>query len=210
LIALFILPPYNICKVNKKVIIGIIVLAVFLIGGYMVFAKKNPSSPTASPVATEQPQAPTSLRDLIAQGISQSCTYSTDKSNGMIYLAGGKIRGDFNVGTSVSHMIIMDSTNYLWTEGSKTGIKMAFDQNATPAPVTSNTPTNSFDANALNNYKCSPWVADNTMFTLPAGVSFMAVANPVSSGASNSSLCAKCDALSGDNKTQCMAALNCK
>jgi hypothetical protein len=162
---------------------------------------------------------------LIAQGISESCTYSTDKSNGTLYLTSGKIRGDFNVTitdannqtkTTVSHMIIMNNTNYLWTEGVKTGIKMAFDQNATPAPVTSNTPTNSFDANALNNYKCSPWVADPTMFVLPAGVNFMSFSTPApaasgaSSSSSNSSQCSYCNSLSGNSKTQCLAALNCQ
>lgn len=206
-------------KVNKKVIIAVVVVILLAVAGYLVFAKKNSSSSTTPPAATEQPQTASSLRDLIAQGISQSCTYSTDKSHGMIYLADGKIRGDFNVTsvgsngqtqTSVSHMIIMENTNYLWTEGMKTGVKMAFDQNATPAPVTSNTPTNSFDANALNNYKCSPWVADESMFTLPAGVSFMTIASPVTSAGGNSSLCSKCDSLSGNNKIQCMAALNCK
>jgi hypothetical protein len=207
--------------VNKKLIIGGLILIVLILVGYFLLGKK-PASPSTSPSATGQPQAASSLRDLIAQGTNQSCTYSTDNSHGMIYLADGKIRGDFNVTTtnannqtqtSVSHMIIMNNTNYLWTEGTKTGIKMAFDQNATPAPVTSNTPTNSFDANALNNYKCSPWVADATMFTLPAEISFMTVNNPnitAPSGSSNSSLCSKCDTLSGDSKTQCLAALNCK
>jgi hypothetical protein len=206
---------------NKKVIIGAVILIVLILGGYFLLGRK-PASPSTSPTGTGQPQAATSLRDLIAKGISQSCTYSTNNSYGTLDLADGKIRGDFNVTTTdannqtktlVSHMIIMDNTNYLWTEGTKTGIKMAFDQNATPAPVTSNTPTNSFDANALNNYKCSPWVADATMFTLPAGISFMTVNNPnitAPSGSSNSSLCSKCDTLSGDSKTQCLAALNCK
>jgi hypothetical protein len=122
---------------------------------------------------------------------------------------------DANGQTSVSHMIIMDNTNYLWTEGGSTGIKMAFDQNATPAPVTSNTATNSFDANALNNYKCSPWIVDSSKFVLPAGVTFRAFSMPATSASSvpttgsNSSNCSYCDSLTGDSKAQCLTALKC-
>jgi len=213
---------------NKKVVIAIVVVIILLLGGYFLM-KKGPASPSAvAPVPTqEQATSPSSLRDLIAKGVSQSCTYSTDNSQGTIYLGDGKIRGDFNVTTvddsgqsqtTSSHMIIMDNTNYLWTEASTTGIKMSFDQNATPAPVTSNTPTNSFDANALNNYKCSAWTVDPSLFTLPTGVNFRtfnlpspaAVGSSAPSTGSNSSNCSYCDALSGDNKTQCLSALNCK
>lgn len=196
------------------------------VGAFFIFGRKSSAPATSSPTSGEQPSSMSTLRDLIAKGISQSCTYSTDRSYGTLYLSGGKIRGDFNVTvtgannqtqTSVSHMIIMDSTNYLWTEGVKTGIKMSFDQNATPAPVTSNTPTNSFDANALNNYKCSPWVADESMFVLPAGVTFRTfnLPSPAASSAAapaggSASQCSYCTSLTGNSKAQCLAALNCK
>jgi Tfp pilus assembly protein PilX len=218
---------------NKKIVTVIVVLLVLAIGAYGVYRVVKHFKRTSSPTSETEVQpsgsaeTPSSLRDLIAKGISQSCTYSTDKSQGMIYLGDGKIRGDFNVTTvdadgqsqtTSSHMIIMNNTNYLWTEASSTGIKMSFDQNATPAPITSNTPTNSFDANALNNYKCSPWVIDQSLFTLPAGVNFRSFNLPspaaVGSGApstgTNSSQCSYCDSLSGDSKAQCLSALNCK
>ena len=205
---------------NKKVIIVVAVLILLLVGGYFFMARR-PALVVTPGNTQEQATTPSSLRDLIAKGTSQSCTYSTDKSQGTIYLSGGKIRGDFNITageangqTTISHMIIMNNTNYLWTEGGKTGIKMSFDQNATPAPVTANTPTNTFDANALNNYKCSAWVADESLFTLPAGVQFMTFAAPAAgaspSTGSNSSQCSYCDSLTGDSKTQCLTALNCK
>lgn len=206
---------------NKKVIIIAAFLILLLIGGYFLMKKGPASISTPAVTATqEQPTAASSLRDLIAKGISQSCTYSTDNSQGTIYMSGGKIRGDFNITdtqtpgkTIASHMIIMNNTNYLWTEGSKNGIKMSFDQNATPAPVTANTPTNTFDANALNNYKCSAWVADDSLFVLPTGVQFMTFAAPVPGASpatgSASSQCSYCDNLTGDNKTQCLAALKC-
>lgn len=213
---------------NKKVVVVVVAVIVLLIAGFF-FMKRGPASPGSSSTTLTQEQAnsPTSLRDLIAKGISQSCTYSTDKSQGMLYLGDGKIRGDFNVTTvdangqsqtTSSHMIIMDNTNYLWTEASATGIKMSFDQSATPAPVSSNTPTNSFDANALNNYKCSAWTVDSSLFVLPTGVNFRAfnLPSPAAAGSSapttgsNSSNCSYCDSLTGDSKTQCLTALNCK
>jgi hypothetical protein len=204
---------------NKKVAAIITAVLVIAVGAYGIYRvvkhfKRLSGTPVAQTATTE---SPTSLRDLIAKGISQSCTYSTDKSTGTIYLSGGKIRGDFNMTiddkVSASHMIIMDNTNYLWTEGSKTGIKMAFDQTATPAPVTSNTPTNTFDANALNNYKCSAWISDSAMFTLPTGITFSSFnlpsATTKTSGGTAPSQCSYCDSLTGDSKTQCLTALKC-
>jgi type IV secretory pathway VirB2 component (pilin) len=207
---------YTIFKVNKKIVIGIIVLLLLAAAGYLVFAKK-PASSTTSPAQTAVAPALQSFRDLLAKGISQSCKYSTQNSTGTIYMSGGKERGDFTLvstqtgGTpSTAHMIIMDNTNYLWTDGMKTGVKMAFDPNATPAP--SATPATGFDANTKLNYQCSAWVVDSTLFTLPTGISFMAIANPKAapSAGSNSSLCSKCDTLTGNSKAQCLAALNCQ
>jgi hypothetical protein len=137
-----------------------------------------------------------------------------------MYIAGGKVRGDF--GTSIngveskSHMIVDSNTSYLWTDGSKTGIKMAFDPNA--KPVATPGATGSFDASANMNYKCSAWVTDTSKFTLPTDVTFSSFAVPSTSpaktngttGSSNSSQCSYCESLTGDSKTQCMSALNCK
>jgi len=218
---------------NKKVL-AVIAILIIIVGGYGAYRVYKHFKRLASPASVVQTQTVTtsetatqSLRDLIAQGVSQSCNYSTDKSQGTLYLSDGKIRGDFNVttvgsdgttATTVSHMVIMDGTNYLWTDAMKTGIKVAFDQNATPAPATAPTPSSNFDANAKLNFKCSAWVADPSLFTLPTDVKFMslgsAVTAPVGSNApaagSNSSNCSYCDALSGDSKTKCLTALNCK
>jgi hypothetical protein len=217
---------------NKKIVTIVVVLLVLAVGAYGAYRVvkhfKRPASPapvtqTENPVTTET--AAQSLRDLIAQGVSQSCTYSTDKSQGTLYLSDGKIRGNFNmtiVGSDnqttriTSHMIIMDSTNYLWTDAAKTGIKMVFDQNATPAPAAAPTPSSDFDANAKLNFKCSSWIADPSLFVLPTDVKFMSLGSAVTvpagsspAAGSNSSNCSYCDSLSGDSKIQCLTALKC-
>jgi len=213
--------------VNKKILIAIVAILVIAVGGYGIYrVVKHFNRVASTPAVQTQTAANTptqSLRDLIAQGVSQSCTYSTENSHGMIYLGGGKIRGDFvvpgvqqNGQPTNAHMIIMNNMNYLWTDGIKTGMKVAFDENATPNPQA--TPNTNFDANAKLNFKCSPWVVDATMFTLPTGISFMTVSapaaptsgSPASSSGSSTSACSYCNALSGDKKTQCLTALNCQ
>jgi hypothetical protein len=211
---------------NKKVLIIIVVILLLVAGGwYFMSGKKSVSPSTQNPTGTEAPSAATSLRNLIAKGVSQSCTFSADKSKGTIYMTGGKIRGDFEITdaelngkTMTSHMIILDNTNYMWTEGSKTGIKMNFDASATPVPTSGTSTANSFSANTDLNYKCSAWIVDTGKFTLPTDVTFAAFAMPsqgikapnaTGSTTSSSSQCAYCDSLTGSDKTQCLTALKC-
>lgn len=178
----------------------------------------------ASPVSdyvTNNQEAETTdnLKDLISKGVAQSCTFDSGSSNGSVYISGGKVRGDFDVvagGQTVkSHMLVMDSTSYIWTDGQKTGFKMTFDPNAdtTNKKDTSAYTKQGFDPNADNNYKCSTWVTDNTKFTLPSDVTFSSFDIPKGTGSttsgSSASQCAYCNALSGDDKTQCLTALKC-
>ena len=215
---------------NKKVlaVIGVLVLLIGFYGAYRVYAHFKrlsvaPSGQTQTTGTVTTAGAAGSLRDLIAKGVPQSCTFSTDRSQGTVYVDKGKVRGDLNTtvdGQSVkSHMIVMNNTNYIWSDDRKTGIKMSFDPNATPA-ATSGTPSTStsgtFDASVNMNYKCSAWVVDASQFTLPADVNFSTFAVPSQSsqaspaGGSASSQCSYCDSLTGDSKAQCLAALKCK
>jgi len=127
---------------NKKVlaIVGVLILIVGVYGAYRVYKhfKRLAATPaTQTTSTTTQPEtALSSLKDLISKGIAQSCTYSTDKSQGTIYMSGGKMRGDIDamVGSvsTKSHIIIMDNFSYLWTDGRSAGFKMSYDPNATP------------------------------------------------------------------------------
>lgn len=214
---------------NKKTLVTIGILVLIVVGAYGAyrvykhFARLSATPSVQTATGTSQPSALTSLKDLITKGVAQSCTYTTDKSDGMIYMSGGKVRGDINTMlgsvTTKAHMIIMNNNFYIWTDGMSTGFKMAYDMNATPVPgatpSTVQSIQQSFDANTNMNYKCSTWVADEGKFTLPGGVTFASFKAPSqvapSQGTSgSSSQCSYCDSLSGDSKTQCLTALKCK
>jgi len=172
----------------------------------------------------QQTTASTSLKDLIAKNLAETCTYSNDAGSGTVYVNSGKVRGDFEVNVSgqiqKSHMIIDGNTSYVWMEGENTGYKMTFDPNQvqpTTAEVTS-APQESFSADRVMNYDCKPWVVDSSLFTLPSDIKFteftvptgmMQVSGASPSAGSNSSQCAYCDSLTGDSKTQCLTALHC-
>jgi hypothetical protein len=197
---------------KKKVVVILVVVALAVLAYFFLIAKRPVVAPTVNPSgnAEEQSNTPTSLKDLLSKGIAQSCTFNSEGSTGTIYMSGGKVRGDFDATvegqTMKSHMIVDNNTSYIWSDGSKTGIKMSFDPNATTSPATTDTQSGSFDASTQMNYKCGAWIPDASLFALPAGVAFTSFNAPTSG---ESSQCSYCDSLTGDSKSQCLTALKC-
>jgi len=206
---------------NKKLIVTIVVLLLLGVGGFAAAKNfKGSSSTSTSTESSTQPTSANSLKALLALGSAQTCTFDNAGSTGTMYISGGKVRGDFdsttNGKTLKTHMLVDGTTSYIWMDGEKTGYKMSFDASAgagTPGTTTAQT-SGAFDANADMNYKCGPWVADASVFVLPTTVTFTSFAiptmNPSSGNGSSSSQCSYCDNLTGDAKTQCKSALNCK
>ncbi len=170
--------------------------------------------------SSSSPSTATSLKDLLTKGSAQTCTFTTEKSKGTVYIDGKKMRQDFEVvvddKTMKSHVIVIDNTFYSWEEGGKTGIKMAFDPNATSPPAAGDPnagPNGSFDTETNMDYKCSPGVVSSNIFSLPNDITFNSFDIPSedipSDSSSSSSQCAYCNNLTGDDKTQCLTALKC-
>jgi hypothetical protein len=200
---------------NKKVLMIAVVILLLLAGGWYYMSSKKTVSPLSQGTGSgEQQSAVTNLRDLIGKGIAQTCTFTSNESKGTVYMNGGKVREDFEITLDKevmkSHLIVTDNTMYNWSDGQKTGIKMAFDPKATPVAVESPSAGSSgkFDANTNMDYKCSVWLPDSGKFTVPTDVTFTSFAVP--SQGSSSSQCSYCDVLTGDDKTQCLKAMNCK
>jgi len=204
---------------KNAVIVAIVVLLALLVGGYLLLKAKGTNKVSGNPTTT-QDSSPKSLRDLLMSGVAEKCTFS----EGVTYIASGKVRGDFSMTTdgktTNSHMIVDGKTSYIWTDGSTTGFKTTIPDEtaATPTSQTTNTTVNSsassFDQKA--DYKCEAWSVDQTLFTLPAGVTFkdmnvlipsMAPTTQTTSG--SNSQCSYCNNLTGDSKVQCLAALKC-
>lgn len=181
---------------------------------------------------------PKSLSDFLSMTGTLKCTFSnsTNNSSGTVYVSNGKMRGDFqstNNGTAQqSHMVNDGTFVYFWVDG-QNGTKMSLSAIKNEEAQVSGTPSNNsqpqggMDMHQKSIYSCSPWVANSSVFTPPASVTFtdysamMQKAQPGSSlpqgsAASNSmhgttAECAECNqAPAGAARNQCLSALHCQ
>jgi hypothetical protein len=193
---------------NKKIILVIVAVIVLGLGGFLVYSK------VLKPAGITPENSSTSLKALITKGIPQTCTYDIGGTSGTIYVSGQKMRGDFEAKdeekTVKSHMIVDGDTSYMWTEGQPTGYKIVAEKEEGTTSEAGTSQTGPIDVNQDYNYICKPWVVNNSVFNLPAGINFMnfgEMSNP--SGGSMPAQCSVCNSLTGDEKTQCLVSLNC-
>jgi hypothetical protein len=208
---------------NTKAIIGLIVIIIIGVGAYMVWGKGGGGYGPVSTVPVGGGSQ--SLQQLVAAGSPVTCTFSTTTASGnesgTIYIANGMVAGDFAVtdskaGVINAHMIMRDQTNYTWTSASNQGFKSTVSTSGTSGQ------NQGVDYSAQMNYSCQAWTADSSKFNLPATISFTATSAytppPQGAGATGaagagtqgtSQQCAACNQLSGAQKAQCLAALQC-
>ncbi len=213
---------------NKALVYGVVVVAVVVLGlgAWMVVGKSGTPKVGSSTTQTQN----TTLKNLLAMGGSNKCTFSSStqnsQSDGVVYIANGQMRGDFTSTaagkTTQSHMIVKDATSYVWSDAApQQGFKMSFDAMATQSDAN---PQASVDPNAQVAYSCSSWSADANMFVLPTNVTFqdMSALIPKDTSGANgtvqtgtsaqgvSAQCGACDrAPDAATKAQCRAALHC-
>lgn len=166
---------------NKTILI--IVAAVIVVGGaaWYLMGRSGQNTPAsdqnsaARESATGKATGKMSLKSLLGSGTSQQCTFSDTAggttSSGTVYIAGGKMRGDFTSTasgrTTNGHMIVMNDTSYIWTDGTTQGFKTS-----TNASASSQT-GQSIDVNKEGDYSCSAWSTNASEFTLPQNVTFV-------------------------------------
>lgn len=160
---------------NWKIIVGIVVV-VLVVGG-IIFSLGG-SSPSDTGGSTENK---TSLKNLLAMSGSQKCAVSSKNENaessGNVYVTNGMMRGDFTSmaagQTMASHMIVKSNTSYVWTDGMAQGFMMTFGD----APTSNEgTPEQAVDVNQEYSYDCDDWTPDQSIFELPANVTFTDIA----------------------------------
>ncbi|MEK7559516.1 MAG: hypothetical protein AAB521_04380 [Patescibacteria group bacterium] len=214
---------------NKNVIIAIVALVLIVLGSGAYIMSKNSAKAPSSQTSPNQSSSgdsisPKSMKDLLTAGQSQKCTF-TDKiaeadSQGTVYVANGKMRGDFDSQVSgesyIMHMIVKDNQSYTWTEGQTTGFMMEFNPDKIAEAVPTGSSSQTVDVNKYIDYKCSGWTADESVFTPPANVKFQnfgEVKTPTGSAGESQTApqnnCAMCNYLSGDAKDKCLAELQC-
>src|SRR3989344_9044863 len=136
----------------SKAAIGWLIAAIVVIGGITIYAMSGSdqvkSDEITSKTETQTTASGRSIKELIADGKPQMCTFSnstdTTESSGTIYIANGLVRGDFTttvkadgVSSKVeSHMLVNNGFNYIWTSDSNQGFKIALSESEqTPQAV---------------------------------------------------------------------------
>lgn len=163
-----------------------------------------------------------SMTDIIAKGGSWKCEVShknaSDDTAGVVYIADGKMRGDFEstipqTGKIETHMISDASYAYTWTSLMKTGMKIK----VTPQAATSSASVEKQDMyHQQYDYQCSSWKPDATFFNLPTDIAFNEmgmIPTASATGTAPTTLpdCSVCNAApAGAARNQCKAALHCK
>lgn len=153
---------------NKTLWIVGVVIIIAIVAYFLMRGGSAPVAVTPGSGATGEQ----SIAELLAGGISQTCTFAqTQGTEGTVYIAGGKMRGDFksvtNGQTMMSHMISDGTTAYTWVDGTPMGFKMMMG-----AQQTTGQQQQAVDVNQKLAYTCSPSVPNAAVFNLPAGVQF--------------------------------------
>ncbi len=221
---------------NTPLIIGIIVILLLGVAGYFFMQNRDATSMIGSNekkmVSNEQSGMMT-LKELMALGKSQMCTFSYSGPNGTTegtsYIANNNVRTDFKGtdpnGKSYEGGMIMDgSYAYSWTTETKQGIKMpiteTMEQEIDKAQQQKDIYNPQYvDADAKTDYKCSNWNTDSSKFTPPSDITFMDMSEQMkvydemmqqnTNNPDMQSACSACDSLTGDAMTACKKALKC-
>lgn len=170
----------------NKVAIGIVAAVVIIGAGWYFFMGGSvPEGAVSGSMMAPQPLVGTptnsqmTLKELLAGDASQQCTFIDNTNDtatqGMIYVSGGKVRGDFSTtqqGKTVSvHMVADGAAMHTWADGMKDGVTVSM-MAAKPAGA----PQQGYDPDKKIDYHCTPWTADTTKFDLPKDVNFRDVA----------------------------------
>lgn len=216
----------------KKIILGVIVLLVLLVGGVLLNRAKptsevadNTAATTLAESQTNSTTQSTSLKSLLAMNKSQKCTFDSESVSGTTYISSGKMRGDYipktGGSTPATHMIVDGTTSYMWMENQTTGYKMDFSamqENPTKGDI-NNTGQVNVDPNKSMNYSCSNWSTDANMFALPNNVQFADMSAmmdkyqtpptiaPAPGNDNMDQMMAACNKLPEPAKTQCLASM---
>ena len=114
------------------------------------------------------------------QGGSHICTFDNlsngHKSTATIYIADGKMRGEFRANNSVGDIMVYNGGNlYTWKEGSATGMRSQVRLIADlPAALPKDLTGGVIIGNSANNssWECHDWLKKSALLTPPANVAF--------------------------------------
>lgn len=164
------------------------------------------------------------IADLIGLGKSLKCTYTMNEQEGAagtgtVYVSGTKMRGDTtitmeNSANIDSHFISANNVMYTWTSASPQGYKIAVDQETINDTSPSEIPDEAKALQEKLDYKCLPWLPDQSLFELPADVEFIDFSELTKNSAGpgdSGNMCALCGMMqTEEEKTECLSNFNCE
>jgi len=182
---------------NQKTLTWGVVIVIVVALGIWYFASSGTAgitqgetattSPTASattgtPAATAQGSTST-FRSIFTQSGNHQCDYSQSNSTGqstsVIYLADGKMRGEFRStmsgASTASLMIYTGGYLYSWKEGATTGKKSSIRAlSDLPDVIPQDLTSGAIFGTASDSvgWNCHSWLKDVKLFTIPAYVTF--------------------------------------
>jgi len=165
---------------NIGIAIGAIILILILGAGGFLFMKYS-KAPATSSTQSAKPASNNSTSDSIlsllsgGKNVNCSITYPDNKGTGTIFVADKKFAGDFTTTDTAGkettgHMISDGTFMYIWSGSMTTGIKMNLADAKNTAQNAQN--TQGVDINQKVGLNCSPWLPDNSKFTVPTNIKF--------------------------------------
>lgn len=191
-----------------------------------------------------------SIKDFLGQGKNVKCTFSSKdedvKMEALTYVSGDKVRSDTTVtstdneGTEMvteSHTILKDNYMYVWSDLMEKGMKMNLTDmekmnEESDEPDTYGDYRDMINKDQIDqdfNYKCTPWIPDNSKFDIPIDIEFMDYTemmnnmmkqvdnadtidlNQVKESISTEDICAMCNMTQSEtDKQTCRENLGCK
>jgi len=174
-----------------KIIFGILVVVALVLGGVFFFKESGKEyvanqNPDTALVKSESPiiggeKISGSMKDLTLRGDSLRCVFNQDtqfaKTLGYVYVADGKVRGDFTVTPTVAQakpftasMIADSEISYVWSSVLEEGFKIQTKTELEPKPKDV---VDGVDFSQNLNLTCEKWNKDFSAFTPPASVIFV-------------------------------------
>lgn len=172
----------------SKTLISVLIVGVVVVGGYFILrsnTKNNEEIVKNGEENTEQKKM--AFSEFVKQGGSYKCevkqSVSDMENSGTVYLSGNKMRGEFSTiaeGKTMDTLFIMrDGYSYTWSSTlPNMGFKMKVMSNTDTTNTNIDTSGNySWNTEQIGDYNCEAWSADESMFTLPANITFQELGN---------------------------------
>ncbi len=191
----------NINLMNKNILIGVVVVIVLALLGWALY-KYSPSSEmstselasstntqtetgtvTPTPPGASLPNSTNTFPALFNQAGSHECKYeqvgSNTRSTNSIFIADGKMRGEFRTttnGVSTANLMVYNNgTLYVWQEGKPTGTKTILKSVADlPTAIPKDLTSGAVLGSGLNSvgWDCHDWIKKTSLLAPPSYVKF--------------------------------------